>query len=194
MRNFSRKAVFGGAAAITAATTAFMMAGATDAAAATPDVPAAHTLSAALAAPAVPMSLSWPLVVQGNTGERVAAIQYLLNQQIGAGLATDGIFGPATATAVRNFQARFGLPVDGKVGNQTWPRLIVQVQRGNSGPAVSGVQHNLRFSYGFTSLAVDGIFGPMTQPAVQGFQARFHIGVDGIVGPVTWNTLVVNEP
>jgi peptidoglycan hydrolase-like protein with peptidoglycan-binding domain len=125
MRNFSRKAVFGGAAVITAATTAFMMAGATEAAAATPDVPAAHTLSAAQAAPTVPMSLSWPLVVQGNTGERVVAIQYLLNQQIGAGLATDGIFGPATATAVRNFQARFHIGVDGIVGPVTWNTLVV---------------------------------------------------------------------
>jgi peptidoglycan hydrolase-like protein with peptidoglycan-binding domain len=78
------------------------------------------------------------------------------------------------------------------VGQQTWPRLIVQVRRGNSGPAVAGVQHNLRFAYGF-NLAIDGIFGPITDSAVRNFQARFKIGVDGIVGPITWNTLVVHE-
>jgi len=147
----------------------------------------------AATAPTV-VTLVWPLVVRGNTGERVIALQNLLNQRIHAGLVVDGIFGPLTNTAVRNFQASRHILVDGKVGNQTWPLLIIQVQRGSTGPAVSAVQHNLRFAYGFTSLAVDGIFGPQTQAAVQSFQARFHIGVDGIVGPITWNTLLVHEP
>lgn len=122
----------------------------------------------------------------------MVAIQYLLNQRIGAGLTTDGVFGPLTAGAVRNFQARSGLAVDGEVGVQTWGRLIAEVQRGSSGPAVAAVQHNLRYTYGY-SLAVDGIFGPVTERAVQTFQRSFGIGVDGIVGPVTWHTLIVNE-
>ena len=186
----------GGAAVITAAAAAFMTAGAASAATAMPAaraVQAARAVSATPAAPELPAALAWPLVVQGDKGERVVAIQYLLNQRVGAGLAIDGIFGPATAAAVRKFQARFGLLVDGKVGPQTWTHLIIEVQRGNSGPAVAAVQHNLRYAYGFSSLAVDGIFGPITQSAVRSFQARFKIGIDGIVGSITWNTLVVNE-
>jgi peptidoglycan hydrolase-like protein with peptidoglycan-binding domain len=192
MGNFSRKVLLGVAAVITATSAAFMTAGAagaTTAATAAPQARAAH------AAPALAAQdpLSWPTVVEGNRGERVVAIQYLLNQRIGAGLATDGVFGPLTLRAVRNFQARFKLLVDGKVGPQTWTHLIIQVQRGSRGPAVSAVQHNLRFAYGFRTLAVDGIFGPITQGAVRSFQSRFRIGVDGIVGPITWNTLVVHE-
>ena len=105
-----------------------------------------------------------------------------------------GTFGPATAAAVESFQSMAGITADGKVGNQTWPRLIVQVQQGSSEfNAVAAVQYSLRYAYGY-SLAVDGIFGPATRAAVRSFQARRHIGIDGIVGPVTWNTLVVHEP
>jgi peptidoglycan hydrolase-like protein with peptidoglycan-binding domain len=64
-------------------------------------------------------------VVQGARRERVVAIQYLLSQRIGAGLATDGIFGPLTAAAVRSFQARFKIGVDGIVGPITWNTLVV---------------------------------------------------------------------
>jgi peptidoglycan hydrolase-like protein with peptidoglycan-binding domain len=138
-------------------------------------------------------ALTWPLVSEGATGERVFAIQYLLNEQIGAGLATDGIFGPLTDAAVKAFQTDVGLAADGIVGPLTWPALIIEVQSGSEGPAVAAVQHNLRFAYGHTHLAVDGIFGPKTEAAVKEFQTKFKLVVDGIVGPVTWNTLIVNE-
>jgi peptidoglycan hydrolase-like protein with peptidoglycan-binding domain len=138
-------------------------------------------------------ALTWPLVSEGATGERVFAIQYLLNEQIGAGLATDGIFGPLTNAAVKAFQTRAGLVADGIVGPKTWPALIIEVQRGSEGQAVAAVQHNLRFAYGHSDLAVDGIFGPKTESAVKAFQTKFKLVVDGIVGPITWNTLIVNE-
>ncbi|MER5599896.1 peptidoglycan-binding domain-containing protein [Streptomyces sp. NPDC002265] len=35
------------------------------------------------------------------------------------GLEEDGYYGPATAQAVRDFQARVGIPVDGVYGPQT---------------------------------------------------------------------------
>jgi peptidoglycan hydrolase-like protein with peptidoglycan-binding domain len=138
-------------------------------------------------------ALSWPTVKNGATGEQVVAIQYLLNQRIGAGLAVDGQFGPKTLAAVRDFQKRFGLAVDGQVGSATWTKLIIQVANGSRGSAVMAVQHNLLFSYGFTGLAVDGAFGPLTQTAVKDFQKRFKLAQDGIVGPNTWNALIVHE-
>lgn len=39
-------------------------------------------------------------------------------------------------------------------------------------------------------LQIDGIFGPRTEAAVRGFQQALGIGVDGIVGPLTWRGLV----
>lgn len=41
----------------------------------------------------------------------------------GRQIVVDGSYGPQTASAVRQFQIRKGLVVDGKVGQQTWKRL-----------------------------------------------------------------------
>jgi zinc D-Ala-D-Ala carboxypeptidase len=92
-----------------------------------------------------------------------------------------------------SFQARSHLAADGQVGPLTWQRLIVQVKQGNTGSAVSAVQHNLRFAYGYAKVAVDGQFGPATNAVVRSFQAKFKIGADGIVGPITWNVLIGHE-
>lgn len=37
------------------------------------------------------------------------------------------------------------------------------------------------------SLVVDGVFGLQTDHAVRAFQKEKHLGVDGIIGPNTWN-------
>jgi hypothetical protein len=39
-------------------------------------------------------------------------------------------------------------------------------------------------------LAVDGIFGPLTEAAVKAFQKSHLIPADGIVGPLTWSKLL----
>ncbi len=61
------------------------------------------------------------------------------------------------------------------------------IARGATGPAVRMAQQRLN-AHGAT-LAVDGIFGPLTDAATRAFQTAVHIEVDGIIGPITWSHL-----
>jgi peptidoglycan hydrolase-like protein with peptidoglycan-binding domain len=131
------------------------------------------------------MSLSWPLEQINDQNEDVRSIQYFLNAH-GQPLAADGIFGPLTQGAVRTFQGAHGLGVDGIVGNQTWPALIIQTANGSQGDAVRAVQSQAN-TRGAQDLTVDGAFGPLTEGAVKQFQMILGLSVDGIAGPITWN-------
>ena len=73
---------------------------------------------------------SWPgyILSQGSTGEKVRQIQEQLDVIAGAYPAiphinADGIYGPATAQAVRTFQSVFGLPQTGTVDYRTWYKI-----------------------------------------------------------------------
>ena len=133
----------------------------------------------------------FPLTKKGNKHHPVKTLQFLLRAHRRT-LAVDGIFGPGTEAAVREFQGIRGLAVDGIVGPKTWAKLIITVRKGDRGGAVSGVQEEFEFRNlsGNPGLAVDGIFGPRTDSAVRGFQQAIGITVDGIVGPMTWQALV----
>ena len=136
------------------------------------------------------MALTWPLVQEGSTGEDVRTVQYLVTAQ-GHPTGVDGDFGPLTKAAVEAFQSSRGLGVDGIVGPQTWPQLIIQVQQGSTGDAVRAVQSQIHSrGDGANQITIDGIFGPITNNAVLAFQTLLGLSVDGIVGPQTWNHLV----
>jgi hypothetical protein len=135
------------------------------------------------------MALVWPPEQQGSTGENVRTVQYLVTAQ-GHPTAVDGVFGPATKTAVEAFQSSRGLSADGIVGPQTWPQLIIQVQQGSNGDAVRAVQSQMHSRGDGATIAIDGIFGSMTNDAVRAFQTLLGLTADGIVGPQTWNYLV----
>ena len=67
----------------------------------------------------------WPSLVltvrSGDHGDAVKAVQTL----VPGSPAVDGSFGPATDTAVREFQSMFAPPVDGIVGPSTWHALTL---------------------------------------------------------------------
>lgn len=57
------------------------------------------------------------LLKKGSRGEDVKKLQTILN------LYPDGIFGPLTEEAVKDYQKANGLTVDGIVGDNTWSKL-----------------------------------------------------------------------
>jgi peptidoglycan hydrolase-like protein with peptidoglycan-binding domain len=127
----------------------------------------------------------------------VAALQVAMQARGLYPHPVDGIMGPWTRAAVRSFQRRSHLVVDGIAGPHTHRALgrrgrpplgSRMMRRGDRGWDVAALQFLLK-SRGFGPGGLDGIFGPKTDLAVRGFQRAAHIGVDGVAGPATLHAL-----
>lgn len=70
---------------------------------------------------------------EGDRGNEVRKVQEKLKQWGYYTGEADGIFGPKTAEAVRSFQRKNGLTVDGIVGTQTYRALGITPQGSSSG-------------------------------------------------------------
>jgi hypothetical protein len=68
--------------------------------------------------------VSHPLLKRGSSGDLVVWAQAHLRAAGEPQLPVTGIFGRQTRAAVRTFQAGAGLPVDGKIGTDTWRSLL----------------------------------------------------------------------
>lgn len=105
----------------------------------------------------------------GRLQRNLAGLGYMKNSEI------DNDFGPRTKRAVENFQRDNNIRVDGLAGPETLGTL-----RAN----ILNLQVDLT-AIGYRVGDLDGIFGPATKSAVERFQQRRGIQVDGQVGPIT---------
>ncbi len=117
--------------------------------------------------------LCWPVLRRSSRSARVVALQYLLRAR-GFRVATDGVFARATEGAVRRFQTKKKLVVDGRVGFQSWEALTPALKRGARGDAVRALQTLLRYQK--INVTRDGVFGAATQRGVLKLQKE----IDGI--------------
>jgi peptidoglycan hydrolase-like protein with peptidoglycan-binding domain len=93
----------------------------------------------------------------------------------------------STAAAAPSYTCHVTRAADGWYAGMTRTRTAL-VQQGMAGPQVAEVQCLLRRA-GFSPGEIDGIFGVLTQRAVQRIQAAHGLPVDGMVGPQTWGAL-----
>ena len=125
----------------------------------------------------------------GSRGPDIRDTQSRLNAR-GARLAEDGIFGPKTQAAVRQFQRQQGLTVDGIVGPKTQAALTSPTRAlrpGMHNRATGYLQQIL--NHRGHNLAVDGRYGPQTTEAVRAFQKANGLSPDGVFGPQTFAAL-----
>lgn len=148
----------------------------------------------------------------GESGAAVKSLQTRL-KELGYYTGTvDGNFGSSTYTAVKAFQTRNGLTVDGKAGKYTLARLYSDeaiaadddetevetplipdriLRYGMEGDDVKSVQTRLK-ELGYYTGELDGVFSSGTLLAVRAFQQNNNLVVDGAAGPNT-NKLLFSE-
>ncbi len=103
------------------------------------------------------------------------------------GIESDGAFGPGTEKALKEYQAANGLAVDGIAGPDTFAKIglpeLILLRVGSRGEMVKNMQECL-------GIDADGRFGPGTKKAVEEFQAKSGVAVDGMAGPETLSKML----
>ena len=116
------------------------------------------------------------MLKKGLTGEPVRILQEKL------GVEADGVFGPGTEEALKDYQKANGLVVDGIAGPDTFNQMglfeLILLRVGSRGHCVKKVQEEL-------GIEADGIFGKGTEASVKSFQEQNALTADGVVGPAT---------
>ncbi|MGH8961462.1 MAG: N-acetylmuramoyl-L-alanine amidase [Jatrophihabitantaceae bacterium] len=140
---------------------------------------------------------------RGASGGAVAEVRRLLAS---LGLLdntdprTESLFDEPTELAVRHFQQRRAISVDGMVGPETLAALTgAQRRLGDRvlaheagqilhGDDVSTLQQQL-LELGYNLIRADAMFGPATAEALRSFQRDYGLVADGICGPSTLRAL-----
>lgn len=131
------------------------------------------------------------LLAYGDQSEVVLAAQERLKTLGYLTTAPDGAYGLDTSVALKQFQSRNDLVVDGYLGHST--RAVLNSSQavpnglslGDQGDSVERVQQLLS-KYGYLSSAhVTGYYGEVTENAVKSFQKNNSLSNDGSVGMQT---------
>ncbi len=136
---------------------------------------------------------------RGASGRAVAEIRGML-ASIGLLDNTDPVaadqFDEATELAVRHFQQRRGISVNGAVADETYSalmgahwrlgdRVLAHESSGQlDGDDVAALQTQI-IELGYHLTRADGVFGPATASALRSFQRDYGLVPDGICGPAT---------
>ena len=130
--------------------------------------------------------------------------------------ALDGIYGKKMTAAVKEFQKRNGLKADGRIGQNTWIKLVNtdsvgkydkavdvssvsvsvnKMRQGDKGETVLELQKLLQNKWHFlkSGAATSGVFDAETAKAVKAFQTAVGLTADGVVGANTWSALNDSE-
>lgn len=168
-------------------------------------LPATGTVDLATAT-ALGLVAAKPQLAPGASG---TAVQQLQQRLLAAGIrvpgGADGLYGPATATAVRSFQVARQLPATGTV--DAWTAAVLAAPAatpapsalaapssglpsvGSSGPAVTALQRQLIAVGARPAGGADGVYGSATKQSVALFQRWMGLKVTGLLDQATADAL-----
>lgn len=157
----------------------------------------------------VPSVVSTEILKKGSNGSSVETLQQNLIA-MGYTIEADGDFGNKTEAAVKDFQKKYNLDVDGIVGKQTKDKMSEVIKKitqsaaktepiNNASSSTNELKKGMRNSavkvlqkklaeLGYV-ITPDGRFGPNTDRIVRDFQAKYNLLVDGIVGEKTMDKI-----
>ncbi len=130
----------------------------------------------------------------GVEGTDVKELQIRLRELGYLDKATE-YFGTETEAAVKKFQERNGLSMDGTVGEKTREMLYSDdakanyFERGEVNEKILSYQNRLK-KLGYLTTEADGKYGNDTEAAVKRFQERSGLIADGYLGPQTIENLL----
>ena len=136
-------------------------------------------------------------------------------------LIPDGIYGPATRSAVSRFQRLHGLPVTGVTDQATWEQIVAEyepaliqvaeaqmmdinlepgqvIRRGERNPHIYIVQAILAVlqdAYGSIGpVSHNGLLDEATASAIAAFQGLSGLPMTGNLDKITWKALALHYP
>lgn len=141
-------------------------------------------------------SITYSSLKLGDSGSAVTNLQYTLYELGYYDGKVDGVFGSSTSDAVRAFQERNGLSVDGKAGSKTLAKMYSSsavpaqapyayetLKKGDSGETVISLQQSL-INLGYMK-EITAVYDDTTVTAVKNFQRYNNLSVDGKAGAET---------
>lgn len=139
------------------------------------------------------------MLTEGMNDASVPALQQKLMDlyYMGSDETTD-YYGPQTAQAIKYFQRKHGLAIDGAAGPETQALLFSDQAKeytmslGAEGYDVERMQERL-MALGYPISSASGYFGEETEKAVQYFQRMNGLADDGSVGHMTEELIYSNE-
>ncbi len=143
----------------------------------------------------IPMAVP---MIAGERGEPIKALQVALNTALGLKkrqrIATDGVFGKGTVSAVTKFEETAGLPIDGIADEQVIAALGIDpntftLTRGAKQSSVVSIQKALANVLN-VKLRPDGNYGSGTARTVSRFQKSVGLKTTGVVDRTTWMALL----